>query len=65
LNSRISLDNLNKLPGDCAGVVGLYGGGGEKGGAPGQGFVVPGPHKLGLFAKLQKKTGVNSRSIKA
>lgn len=39
----------------CTGVGGLYGGGGEKGGAPGQGFVVPGPHKLGLFAKLKKK----------
>jgi len=30
----------------------LYGGGGEKGGAPGQGFVVPGPHRFGLLAKL-------------
>ena len=47
------------------GLEGLYGGGGEKEGAPGQEFVLPGPHKLGLFAKLQKKTGVNSRSIKA
>ena len=64
MNSRISLDNLNKSPGDCIGVVGLYGGGGEKGGASGQGFVVPGPHKLGLFTKLQKKTGVNSTRIK-
>jgi hypothetical protein len=27
--------------------------------------VVPGPHKLGLFVKLQKKTGVNSRSVKS
>lgn len=46
------------LPG-CTGVGGLYGGGGEKGGAPGQGFVVPGPHKLGLFAKL---IGVNKEN---
>ena len=55
--------NLNKSPG-CTGVGGLYGGGGEKGGAPGQGFVVPGPHKLGLFAKLKKGPSVNRRSIK-
>jgi hypothetical protein len=27
--------------------------------------VVPGPHKLGLFAKLQKNIGVNNRSVKA
>ena len=31
---------------------GLYGGGGEKGGAPGQGFEVPGPQSNGLLAKL-------------
>jgi len=31
---------------------GLNGGGGEKGGAPGQGFVVPGPQRPGLLAKL-------------
>jgi len=39
-------------PFDEVGVGGLYGGGGEKGGAPGQGFVVPGPHRFGLLAKL-------------
>jgi hypothetical protein len=65
MNSKIYFTglNLNKSPG-CTGVGGLYGGGGEKGGAPGQGFVVPGPHKLALFAKLKKGSSVN-RSIKA
>jgi hypothetical protein len=34
------------------GVGGLSGGGGEKGGAPGHGFVVPGPQRFGLLPKL-------------
>jgi hypothetical protein len=33
-------------------VGGLYGGGGEKGGDPGHGVVVPGPQRFGLLAKL-------------
>ena len=36
-----------------SGSGGLKGGGGENGGAPGHGFVVPGPHNKGLFAKLK------------
>ena len=44
---------MHKSPGDCSGVGGLYGGGGEKGGAPGQGLEVPGPHKAGLLPKLK------------
>ena len=42
----------NYLPWDDGGVGGTNGGGGDKGGAPGQAFVVPGPHRRGLFAKL-------------
>lgn len=41
-------------PADEGGEGGTNGGGGENGGAPGQGFDVPGPHKSGLFWKLQR-----------
>ena len=44
---------LKNLPVDWVGGDGeLNGGGGEKGGAPGQGFVVAGPQRFGLLAKL-------------
>ena len=44
---------LKNLPVDwVGGDGGLNGGGGEKGGAPGQGFEVPGPQRFGLLAKL-------------
>lgn len=41
------------LPWGESGAGGLLGGGGENGGAPGHGFVVPGPQSRGLFAKLK------------
>lgn len=43
------------LPGFNIVGVGRKGGGGENGGAPGQGFFVAGPHNNGLLAKLQRK----------
>lgn len=44
---------LNFSPCEVIGAGGLNGGGGENGGEPGQGFVVPDPHNRGLLAKLQ------------
>ena len=53
-NSTMIWQNIQPItvPFDEAGDGGLYGGGGENGGAPGQGFVVPGPQRFGLLAKL-------------